>query len=818
MKKYSLNGSWNGMCIMPDGRRLPLEAQVPGSSIADLMRAGYLPGDIFYRDNADKVSEFEYCDYEYSRTFSADADICAEIRLVFSKLDTYCDIYLNDMPLGAADNEHIPYSFDVKDMLRPGENSLRLYFHSPIKAVEGRPARRGAFTTERMNTRRTQCTYGWDWVARFISCGINGDVELITWDDADMPVDGMYIYTKNIDEDSAGIGVDVEFSTRLPGRIVTLSIKDPGGSTVRSVQKFVNEPFVRFSLDIPAPRLWYPLGYGEQPLYTAEILDGDHVAARETFGIRTVKIMQLPDVPGTENYEKCLAIKNQFYDFNEEFSGFILKVNGVKILCKGANWVPEEPFYAGNTDAKVTRTLELAKEMGLNMLRVWGGGDFVSGHFLDECSRLGIMVTHDFLMACGQYPEDEAWFIEALTKEAEHAARSMRNKACLMWWSGDNENAVNGCDTDENYMGRRSALHGIAPALYRLDPYREFLPSSPYGGKKYASNTVGTTHNTQYLGDTILPYMLSGKCDDYKEAWKNFRARFIAEEPQLGAISEGSILRFMTEEDVYGPDDGMWKFHTKSNPGLRDEIFDISARFAEAVLGRFADTADRFFKLRYLQYEWIRITLEQLRREMWFQSGVIYWMLNDCWPASSGWSIIDYYNKPKDAFYAFKRCAKQAVISLDYENGVCRLIAGNEGAAISGAKFIVRAVRADGMREIAAFEADIPAASAVTVFESAVELAGGEFVVADMECSAGNDRTFYRPGALNMAPAQVNMVHDPENRCVTVTADRYVHAVELEADAVFEDNCFTLLPGESRRIAYRAENAADIKVTAYTLV
>ena len=816
MKKISLNGAWHGICIMPDGERFSMNATVPGSSINDLIHAGMLPGDIFMGMNADKVQEFERCDFEYSASFNAapaDGESC---ELVFERLDTYCDVYLNDTLLGSCADEHFPHSFDVTGIIRSGSNDVRVYFHSPITMVDDLPRRNGAFTTERMNTRRTQCTYGWDWVARFISCGINGDVALVCRNSDELIVDRIYVYTKDIDDDSAGIGVDIEFTTRLPRRIVTVQVRSDEGDIVRRVQRYVAEDFVRISMDIPDPRLWYPLGYGGQPLYTVEVLDGDTVAASEVFGIRTVKIMQLPDRPGTVEYEKCLSIKNPHYDFNEEFSGFILKVNGVKILCKGANWVPSEPFRHGSTDEKVTRTLELSAQMGLNMLRIWGGGTFESSHFYDECTRLGIMVTQDFLMACGQYPEDEEWFIEALKQEAEYAARHIRNKACLMWWSGDNENAVNGCDTDENYMGRRSAHHGIGPVLYKLDPRREFLPSSPYGGKKYASNTVGTTHNTQYLGDDILPYMLSGSCADYKEAWKKFRARFIAEEPQLGAISEGSIRRFMTEEDIFGDSDDMWKFHTKSNPALKDELFDISAKFAESVLGGFTGKRDRFFKLRYIQYEWVRITMEQLRREMWFQSGVVYWMINDCWPASSGWSIIDYYNKPKDAYYAFRRCAQQVVLSIDKEDGQYRLHVSNQGAAVPGANISLSIVSANSAKEIFSAEYDIPAAGTNIVWSDAAALDEGEFFVAEIECAANSDRTFYREGMLDIVPAAVDMTCDTENHTVTVKADTYIHAVELEGDAVFEDSCFSLMPGEVRTVTYEPITDTDITVTAYT--
>ena len=83
--------------------------------------------------------------------------------------------------------------------------------------------------------------------------------------------------------------------------------------------------------------------------------------------------MQLPDRVGSENYDKCLDVKrsefSQYYDKNEEFSGFILKINSTKIMCKGANWVPCEPFAGKDEKKKITMLLELAKEAGVNSFK-----------------------------------------------------------------------------------------------------------------------------------------------------------------------------------------------------------------------------------------------------------------------------------------------------------------------------------------------------------------------------------------------------------------------------------------------------------------
>ena len=101
------------------------------------------------------------------------------------------------------------------------------------------------------------------------------------------------------------------------------------------------------------------------------IKEANVVLYEEKFGIRTVEILEIVDKKDSENYKKCLQIKNSEYDFNEEYSCFILVVNGIKIMCKGANWVPCQPYDMQGREEKITQILQLSAEMGLNMIRVW---------------------------------------------------------------------------------------------------------------------------------------------------------------------------------------------------------------------------------------------------------------------------------------------------------------------------------------------------------------------------------------------------------------------------------------------------------------
>ena len=818
MKKIDLNGKWQLKGTAPTGEEFEITASVPGSALSAVINSEIEKNlDVFYRDNADKIEKYENYSWIYSKSFEID-DTDKKWMLKFDKLDTYCDIYVNDKHLASCDNGYISYKFDISKHVVKGENTICIYFYSPLFKTTGSKVRPCAFADyRRLYARRPQCTYGWDWTMRFVTCGI-GNVCIEEIEDG-IKIKSAYIFTKSIDEDSAEMIIDIDFEDYACGGIVDVKITDPDGNTVKKYSRYNEEPFMRINLEIEEPKLWYPNGYGEQNIYNMQIKSGDRILYTAPFGIRTVKIMELVDKEGTESYNKCVELKktpfSEHYDKNEEFSGFILKINGVKILCKGANWVPCEPFARGNTDKKITKLLELAKDAGVNMIRVWGGGDIETEHFYNECSRLGIMVTQDFLMACGQYPEDEQWFLDQLKCEAEYAVDLLRNKACLVWWSGDNENAIRGCDTDTNYTGRASAYKAIAPVIYKKDYNRRFLASSPYGGSFYASNTKGTTHNTQFLG-WFFPYMLQDDVSDYKDYIKLYNARFIAEEPVLGAGSEKCLRNFMTKDDIYGDDFSMWKYHTKSNPALKTELFEYMYNFAQGILGKFKDGEDRFFKLKYLQYEWLRVSLERVRREKWFCSGIVYWMLNDCWPAASGWALIDYYGEPKSGYYSFKRTAKQLILSVDLDNGMYKFHICNDGKAEKlNLKWYAVSENGEILYESEAkeiFAEENKSFISHTIKES--DVPEGCFIVSDID----GDRSFYRKGMLEVVASNDRIDTLTVNSdYVTVKAKAYIHALELCGDAVFEDNYFSLLPNEEKIVKFKRNGNGEITAKAFTI-
>ncbi len=802
-----LNGKWLLKGFDKNNNEIAMEASVPGCVHTDFIKNGIMK-DLYYRDNVELYRWIEHKDFTYERKFVAD-EIQENAYIEFDGLDTYCDVFLNGIKIGKADNMFIPYEFCVDGVLKKGENTLKVVFRSPIEEVKDMPECEGVFSRERMNTRRMQCTYGWDWVDRFVTMGIYRDVRLVFRKPNEIA--NVYVFTKRITPFSAQIKAEIEFRDVIPEEAsAEMKIYAPDGKLIFSKVRKILKETMDESFDIPSPELWYPNGYGEQPLYKLVISTPSSV--KETvFGIREITVIQLEDEPGSDAAQKCKEMKSdEFFaerDRNEKTACFTVVVNDIKIMCKGGNWVPCEPFPSAETPEKIKRLLKLSKDAGMNMIRVWGGGIFEQDCFYDECDRLGILVTQDFLMACGTYPEKEEWFIKALNAEARAAALRLRNHACLAWWTGDNENAALGNENRTDFEGYLSATYGLEPILKKYDRERYFFPSSPWGGDLYCSVTRGTTHNTNYQG-LVFKEAYETDFNNYTETLSKMIARFSVEQCCLGLAFISSLEKFLSEDDIYN-DLEMLEFHTKNGEDQVRTLFGSIQVMAEKMFGNYIDGRDRLKKQQMLQCEWIRITFEAHRRNKWFASGLIYWMLNDCWPASNGWSIIDYYAMPKPAYYSFKRAAKPMITSIENKNGKLSVYVCNDGLERCNgrASLYLYDCKKNEKGLERSFNFDVDVNLSEVVFEcdnSEYEklMSGDALIICDAESNLGADRTFYIKGKLadlGIAYKDAEIVSEDEDS-ITVKADEFIPCVLLDVPYLLEDNCFAMLAGETRRI------------------
>ena len=254
MKQINLCGAWT--LTDKNGKQYP--ATVPGCVHTDIIKE-----NMFRRDNSKNCRWIEEEDWLYTKTFEVE-QVEKNAYLVFEGLDVYCDIFLNGEKVGSADNMFIPHKFCVDGYLKNGENTLSVQFYSPIERVRDMPERKAAFSNGRLNTRRMQCTYGWDWVDRFVTCGIFRRVYL-HFDDV-FAVDNVYVYTCAVDEYGALIKVAGEARNFSKGAMCRFCVLAPNGECVYEKREYINTQEFYDSITIDSPELLEPSGYAKQPL------------------------------------------------------------------------------------------------------------------------------------------------------------------------------------------------------------------------------------------------------------------------------------------------------------------------------------------------------------------------------------------------------------------------------------------------------------------------------------------------------------------------------------------------------------------------
>ena len=352
MQTVSLNGEWR-MRIAGEDRWTT--ARVPGSVYQDMLAAGRME-DPFWRDNEDKALKLMENDFLYERLFHVPGSLlaCRRIVLRMEGLDTLADVFVNGARVLYADNMHRSWEADVKDLLLPGENSIAIRFYSPTSHIRRKydesPEYTGAEDCMRgfVHLRKAHCMFGWDWGPRLPDCGIWRDISLL----------GI----------TGGRFVTVHIRQRHENGTVSLGIKpeteNTDGATLHIAAEAVSPHGQSYCMDgdgnirIGDPMLWWPRGYGGQPLYTvrAALKDG----AGNTLDV----------------WERRIGLRTMTMHIEKDQWGesFCHEVNGVRIFAMGADYIPEDNLLGRVTPERTRKLLQNACEANFNAIRVWGGG------------------------------------------------------------------------------------------------------------------------------------------------------------------------------------------------------------------------------------------------------------------------------------------------------------------------------------------------------------------------------------------------------------------------------------------------------------
>jgi len=806
-----LNQNWTITGIGENGETVgPITATVPGHVHTDLLRHGIIP-DPMWRDQALQSQWIEAFDWIYETEFHwpTEADT-RSATIIFDGLDTIAAIELNGKLLGTAQNMLIGHTFSAAEALLPGVNKLRVSFTAVPAYLQDKDTERydSLFSQDRVFVRRMQCTFGWDWVHRLVSYGIWRPAYIVS-----KPlgfIGSRYVTTTALSGNAAKLAWEVEVKDFAEGSHLLLKLTDPAGEIVWENTLPVDQEKIGGEIALNDPQLWWPSGYGDANLYTftSELLASDgSVCDRicDEIGIRTVEIEQLPDTQGVS---------------------FTIIINGERIFAKGGNWVPADPFPATVTKMRYDQLLQTVVDGHMNMLRVWGGGTYELPDFWSACNRLGIMVSLDFMMACAQYPESEQWFVEAMKTEVEASIRELRNHPSLIFWCGDNELAMNN-NPEDKYWGKSICAEVTAPLCARLDHTRPFLPTSPYGGRPFNSQDEGDCHYSAWYDAEFL----LGDMTDYRERISQGRGRFLSESAIPGSPRLSSLLKMMTLEDVADKSAVMWEFRTKDNPynGV-DELthYRLLEKTANRLFGESRSPEEKVRKMEYVQYEFERLQGEHYRQRKYQTSGLLFWMYNDCWPAS-GWSMVDYFGLPKAGYFGAKKAFRPVMVSIEDKKQEIGIWLVNDTLEAHRGEIIVRSAKTDGpAMQVCRFKVEAPVNCAILVGTLDKEKVGLAAGTADTVVQASwypeeqrgedttdeemaTDRAFYfevLPGDLQYPQTTLNVRHHPNDDhsgIIEIHTEYYARVVTIEDELLVEDNYFDMMPNEIRRLAYKTK-------------
>ncbi|HOP55448.1 MAG TPA: glycoside hydrolase family 2 TIM barrel-domain containing protein [bacterium] len=624
-----------------------ITATVPGDVYLDLLNAGLIE-DPFYGRNYFDLRKFEFYQWWYEKEFDLPEEFLDKrFKLIFHGIDTIATIWLNGNLLGKTQDMFVEHEFDVTGLLK-GKNTLIVKIDSPLlwakeknyDAVnvswEGRD--------EALWLRKAQHSFGWDIAPRVVSSGIWKDVELREFKDDE--IEELYYATSKIEENSADLDIFFKFRTGLKyfeEFLLRFTFIDK--YNYKQVFEFPVEFITgHLTVKLDNPYLWYPKGYGEPDLYRVKcelLYNGEVLDERvDAIGIRTVHLER------TETAEDGI---------------FRFIINGIPVRARGSNWVPLDALHSRDKERTIP-VLELFDDLGCNIIRCWGGGVYESEEFFNFCDSHGIMVWQDFALACARYPQREE-FQKVLEEETRKVIRRLRNHPSLILWAGDNE-----CDYAynlENLLPSDNILtRKVLPSVCKqLDPYRPYLPSSPYLSDMVVRSKGKLSPPEQHLW---------GPRDYYKSRfYTENNAEFISEIGYHGCPNLESLKRFIPEEYLWTWDNDYWRAHSVEHWRTRRRSYnrnELMANQIKELFGFIPEKIEDFILASQIsQAEAKKFFIERARfsDNIW---GIIWWNVMDCWPQISD-AIVDYYFSKKLAYSYIKRVQEPFFIMISEPEG-----------------------------------------------------------------------------------------------------------------------------------------------------
>jgi beta-mannosidase len=642
--QWQLKGYWPWVPLKVSSMELGQElmgvtdwmpATVPGGVHYDLYRAKLIDHP-WYELNSLKCEWVENRWWVYRTTFVPPAVSNGSIELICQGLDYEAQLFLGNRFLGAHKGMYHPAVFDITEDCKAGEplELLIMFKHAPDEMSQ-------IGKTSLTYTQKSRFNYKWDFSTRLVNIGI--------WDEICLRVHDAYSLQDiavTSDVDVNGVGrIDVSTGVRSDGRDVhDLSMKvvitGPDGRLCKEAEVEASEEMARtaVSFSIEEAQLWYPNGYGEQPMYEVQVtlLAGDRAVDTKHMntGIRSLSYIQNEESP-------------------KDALPYTFVVNGKRIYIQGVNMTPLDHLYGNVLPTQYAYMVEKIKNANINMIRVWGGGLIEKEVFYDLCDQHGIMVWQEFIQSSSgvdNIPSQGDEFLRLLSASAVEALKVKRNHVSLTVWSGGNE-LMSAPNRPSTYDDENLAM--LKKLVEQYDPQRLFLPTSASGPVEFVTREKGVSHDVhghwKYQGNP-------GQYELYSDVDNLFHSEFgvdgvSATKSLRKFLSQGECRPISMEKSLVWRHHGEWWDTWERDTKMFGELTDIE---------HFSDAS------QWIQAEGLRFVLEANRRRQFRNSGSIIWQVNEPFPNASCTNLIDYYGESKMAYYWTRRAFSPYHVSAEY--------------------------------------------------------------------------------------------------------------------------------------------------------
>jgi len=634
---------------------------IPGNFELDLYENNIIP-DPYFGTNIKIVQEYEKNHVWYFRKFDFNKEININYNLILEGIDCFSDIFINGNKVLSTNNMLIPYQINISAHLTSGHNEILIHISPTVLE-----AKKYQYTflestfksnMQSLHIRKAPHMFGWDILPRIVSAGIFKSIYIVSEEKEGF--NEIYLAVNKIENNIAYITFfyNLRINDKSDNIQLLLEANCENSTFTEKIPVFFNVD--KYIFTINNPKLWWPHGRGNQNMYNCHLtlLINNKVIAKKTINLG-IKTSFLKRTSLTDDNSK---------------GEFVFIINNEKVFIKGTNWVALDAFHSRDKE-KISKTLKYVKDLNCNMVRCWGGNLYEDNLFYNLCDEMGILVWQDFAMACAIYPQTLE-FQKEIETEATSVVKRLRQHPCVTLWAGDNE-----CDQAYSWFGftenpnKNILTRKVIPNVLRNhDPFRSYLPSSPY------IDDVAFETGDKYLTENHL----WGPRGYYKdEYYAKAVCHFASEIGYHGCPSVDSIKKFISTDCLWPFDNEEWLLHSTSPIPQMDDRYDfrvsLMANQVKILFGSIPDTLDDFsFFSQISQAEAKKFFIELFRINKWNKTGLIWWNLIDGWPQFSD-AIIDWYHNKKIAYEYIKRSQQDICVFIDEpKNNYHEIILSND--------------------------------------------------------------------------------------------------------------------------------------------